>query len=224
MRTFEATIHLRSFIAEPYWPELFERIDIEKKSGMNLKRLSQLRRQALEEELKARGLTLPEYERLCELGSRPWHLDAEGRIVHPADKVASFVSHTTQRMTSGSRPCDPDVVRVAIVPSAWRTGVDPAHARVWERFAVRHDSGRGNKKLTEMRMARRSHYIGAEPPFELEPAGDKIVFTARFELDDSMVRPDNVAEMLRHGGEKIGIGACRKMGWGRFELLDWIEV
>jgi hypothetical protein len=224
VRTFQATIHLKSFIAEPFWPELYERVDIEKKSGMNLKRVDQLRRQALEEELKLRGLTLAEYDRLCELGARQWQLDDDGFIVHPADKVASFLSHATQRMTSSARPCNPEIVRVAIVPSAWHTGVDPARARVWERYVPRHDSGRGNKKLTEMRMIRRSEYIGAEPPLGLEPAGDKIVFSARFRLDDAMVRPDRVAELLRRGGENIGIGACRKMGWGRFEVLDWTEV
>jgi hypothetical protein len=37
-----------------------------------------------------------------------------------------------------------------------------------------------------------------------------------------MVRPDVLQKALEWGGRTIGIGASRKMGWGRFSLVGFL--
>ena len=46
------------YIAEPYWPEMYEYINITKESGMNRARSAANRRKALEEHLRANGSLL----------------------------------------------------------------------------------------------------------------------------------------------------------------------
>lgn len=42
--------------------------------------------------------------------------------------------------------------------------------------------------------------------------------TGTIEVDADMVEPKAVVELLRFAGRAVGIGASRKMGWGRFKI------
>jgi hypothetical protein len=64
MLTFDLEIELRSYIADPYWPERERLVNIQKESGMSRARSAANRRKALEEYLRSEGMTLKDYDEL----------------------------------------------------------------------------------------------------------------------------------------------------------------
>jgi hypothetical protein len=213
----QLTINLRSYIADPYWPERERLINIQKESGMNRARSSANRRKALEEHLRANDMTLADYERLEVLASRPFHTDDDGRIVIPSRQVTAMIVATCDEARAAFRPCPPEQVRYAIRASSWTTDVTPDDALVWERYAM-VTAGTG-ARLSNQRALRRNAYIGAEPPDETLAATKPVTARGTVEVDPEMVKPDVLLNALTWAGQRIGIGACRKMGWGRFEVL-----
>ncbi|HXH06782.1 MAG TPA: hypothetical protein VNI83_09340, partial [Vicinamibacterales bacterium] len=71
-------VEIDSYIADPYWPEVEQVINIQKQSGMNRARSSANARKALEEYLRSAGLTLADYDRLVERSQRPFYTDGAG--------------------------------------------------------------------------------------------------------------------------------------------------
>jgi hypothetical protein len=212
-------VNLKSFIAHPYWPEMERLINIQKESGMNRARSSANRRAALEQHLRTVGMTLADYEELERLAQRPFHVDDDGKIVIPKRNVDAMLVAACNTIRAAGRPCPPDQVRTALRASAWSTNIGPASARTWERFAV-VSAGTG-AKLSNQRGFRSNQYVGAEPP-EGEPT-DKVVATGSFDPNPDMVKPDVLRTLLEYAGEWVGIGASRKMGFGRFSLMSWTE-
>jgi hypothetical protein len=94
-------------------------------------------------------------------------------------------------------------------------------ASLWERFAV-VSSGTG-AKLSNQRGLRRSLFIGAEPPDDCLPTGP-VNAHGTIGINETMVRPEVLAKALDYAGESVGIGASRKMGWGRFVVRKFEEV
>ncbi len=214
---FHLTVHLKSYIGHPYWPEMDRLVNITKESGMSRARSSANRRKALEEHLRTIEMTLAEYEELERLANRPFHVDGQDHIVIPKSNVEAMMVATCDTIRAAGRPCAPDQVRSLLRLSAWTTDASPADALIWERYAV-VSSGTG-AKLSNQRGLRRNSYIGAEPPTG-EPTG-KVIATGTVEVNPDMVKPDVLLRALSYAGEWVGIGASRKMGWGRFEVLTW---
>ena len=102
----------------------------------------------------------------------------------------------------------PDQVRSRFICSPWSTGKTAADG-VWERFAT-VSAGTG-AKLSNQRGLRKSQYIAN--------------FTAEgtIEFDKEFVEPKTLKNAIEWGGKFVGIGASRKMGWGRFELVNFEE-
>lgn len=188
---------------------------------MSRARSSANKRKALEEHLKMEGLTLADYEALEAEAARPFHLDDTGRVLIPKTNVEAMLVATCDTIRSAGRPCPPDQVRTVLRSTAWHTNIDASAAQMWERYAV-VSSGTG-MKLSNQRGLRRNLYVGAEPPTDVPPT-EKVVATGRITLNPEMVKPDVLRRALEYAGEWVGIGASRKMGWGRFELLSWDEV
>ena len=197
------------YIAHPYWPEMNHIIEIQKKSGMNRAKSDANRRKALEEYLKNNAMTLADYEQIEKLAQRPFHTDPVGNIVIPSEKVSAFLVNTTDELRSASRPCEPDQIRTRIRVSFWATGKNTPDG-IWERFAV-VESG-GGLKLSNQRGLRRSFYI------------QNFTATGTIEINPEFVKPDVLERAIKWGGENIGIGAARKMGWGRFTLEKFEEA
>lgn len=209
MLTFDITIYFpRGYIAHPYWPEMAKLIDIQKQSGMNRAKSSANRRKALEEYLRQNSMTLGDYERLEKLSSRPFYTDGNGLIIIPELHVISFLTATCDEARAASRPCQPEQVRSRFIVTDWTTGKSEPDG-VWERFAT--VSGGTGQKLSNQRGLRSNPYIG---PFE---ASGSITF------DQEFVEPKVLKQALEFGGMFVGIGASRKMGWGRFELRRFEE-
>jgi hypothetical protein len=218
METYAHTVHFekgtphtpKGYVGDPYWPELNDVIDIQKKSGMNRARSTPNRRKALEEYLVTIGKTLDQYRELEKIAAMPFYRDPESNeIVIPEHCVMSFLSSTCNQTRSNSRPCEPEQVRSRFVVSPWKTGKMEADGE-WKRFVV-VSSGPGGK-LSNQRSLRVNDYI---TDFDA---------TGTISFDPDFVDPETLHRALDFGGRFIGIGASRKMGMGRFELRRFERV
>lgn len=206
MPTFAATLRIEKFIDEPYWPEMAHLIDIQKESGLNRARSAANRRKALEGYLKEIGMSLDDYTALEAAARRPFHVADDGTIFIPAEKFAAFLVAATDQARAAQRPCAVEQVRTLIRVSDLATAKTGADG-VWERFSV--VSGGAGNKLSNQRGLRRSHYI-----VDFDATGTVAV-------DSEYVRPEVLRNLIVWGGRYVGIGASRKMGWGRFALAEW---
>lgn len=62
------------------------------------------------------------------------------------------------------------------------------------------------------------------PPDDTLTGTGEVLATATFEIDPDLVKPDTLRNMLTWAGAWVGIGASRKMGWGRFSVASWDVV
>lgn len=205
------TLHLDSYIGHPYWPEMARLVDITKHSGMQRARTTANARKALEEYLRANDMTLAEYDELKRLAERPFYTanGAGSAIIVPELHVTSMIVQTCDTIRAAGRPVPPEQVRTAIKASEWITDKSASDG-VWERFAV-VSSGTG-AKLSNQRGFRSNAYI------------KDATATGTFQIAADMVRPEVLRSALEWAGERIGVGASRKMGWGRFQITEWREM
>jgi hypothetical protein len=212
-------INLHSYIGHPYWNEMEQLINITKESGMNRARSSANRRKALEEHLRRIEMSLEQYEQLEKNANRPFHLDEAGHIFIPKKNVDAMLVATCSTIRSAGRPCPPDMVRTVLRASSWRTNHSGTETLKWDRFAV-VSSGTG-AKLSNQRGFRSNAYVGNLPPDPDLPVTSKVTAIGTMDPNPDMVKPDVLRDALIYAGEWVGIGASRKMGWGRFELARW---
>jgi len=211
-------IDVHSYIAHPYWPERERVINITKESGLNRARSAQNRRKALEEYLRGEGMTLADYDALVEAADRQFYVDDAGCVVIPKRHVDGMLVATCDKIRSAGKPCPPDMVRTVLRASGWQTTLTPDDAGWWTRYAV-VSAGTG-ARLSNQRALRRNAYLGAEPPSEVD-ARKPIEATGTLDINPEMVRPEVLRKALDWAGEWIGIGASRKMGWGRFTVTSF---
>lgn len=207
--TYDLTVKFRpdrGYIAHPYWPEQLQRINILKESGANRARSAANRRKALEEYLQSNNMTLLQFEELERLAERPFYTNEDGMIVIPINHVEGFLVATCDTMRAAQRPCPPDQVRSRMTATCWETEKDKADG-TWIRF-VTATGGAGNK-LSNQRMERKNEYIS------------DFTATGTISFDDSYVKPSVLQNAIQWGGANVGIGASRKMGYGRFDLVSW---
>jgi hypothetical protein len=200
---WKIAVHLDKYIAAPYWPEREKLINITKESGMSRARTAESRRKALDGYLAEHGMTRDGYEELERQASRPFYTGSDGLIIVPELHVMSMIVATCDMIGSRARPCAPELARTLIRVSPWATGKAQADG-TWERFAV-VSAGTG-QKLSNQRALRADAYIADADA------------TGTIETDDAAIRPDVLWKALAWAGTSVGIGASRKMGWGRFIL------
>jgi hypothetical protein len=210
MLQFNIKVHFPHwYIGNPYWIEMYKMIEISKNSGMNRSRATQNKRKAIEEHLKLVGMTLADYGKLEELSKRQFHVDDAGQIIIPEDRVLSFIVSTCATARSAQRPCDPEQVRSRFKVTPWSTGKTKQDG-IWSRFAT-VTAGTG-AKLSNQRGLRENAYIG------------DFNATGSIWFDPQFVRPDVMENAMKWGGQNVGVGASRKMGMGRFDLLEFKQV
>lgn len=213
---YDLEVQLHSYIAHPYWPERERLINIIKESGMSRARSTANRNKALEEYLKAKNMSVAQYQALERAADRQFYT-AGDYIIVPQLHVVSMLVHACSEIRAAGRPVPPDQIRSRIRAGDWmtdRTGPDGT----WERFTV-VTSGTG-ARLSNQRALRSNQYIG-QIPGGIEDNGVKA--TGVITLNPDMVKPQTLADLLSWAGENIGIGASRKMGWGRFSLVSFAE-
>lgn len=189
------------YIAEPYWPEMYKIIEIQKQSGMMRARSEANRRRALEEHLRGVGMTYGDYLQLEKDSKRPFYTNSTHEIIIPADRLLSCLVNACDVAPAKIRVPN---VRSCLHPTDFHTG-KLAPDGTWERFAVVTGA---QGKLSNQRGFRASQYIRE--------------FDARGTIDFStnLVSPEAVLALLTFAGREVGIGASRKMGWGRFAVIE----
>jgi hypothetical protein len=204
MLTLDLTLaFVTPYVGHPYWPEMYEVIEITKKSGLNRAKSDANRRKALEEYLRANGMTLADFEQLDELSRRPFHTALDGEIIIPADRILSFLVAANSEARAAQRASPPEQVRARIAATDFRTGKYQPDG-VWKRFAtVNLGSG---ARASNQRGLRENAYI---EDFEA---------TGALRFDEQTVDPKALIRLIEWAGEFVGIGASRKMGKGRFRL------
>jgi len=190
------------YIASPYWPEMYRIIEISKLSGINRIRSEKKQREALEEHLRGIGMSLADYEKLKLDSQRPFHTNGDGGIVIPGDKILSCLVSASDEAPSKLRI---ESIRTVMTASDFHTGKNKPDGS-WERFAV-VKTGSG-KTLSNQRGFRTNQYI------------KNFTATGSITHDDKMVKPEAIVDLLKFAGRAKGIGASRKMGWGRFEVIQ----
>lgn len=206
MKTLNIAAHFeRGYIAHPYWPAMAKLIDIQKKSGLNRAKSDKNRREALEQFLRSQGMTLGDYTKLEAQAAEPFYRvdGAASEIIIPVNQIQAFLVASNSEARARTRCCEPDQVRSRFVVSPWQTGKTDADG-VWERFAT-VTAGTG-AKLSNQRGFRSNAYI------------QRFIARGTIAFAEDFVSPDAVRALIIWGGENIGIGACRKMGWGRFTI------
>ena len=206
----------KGYIADPYWPELEELINIQKGSGMNRARSEEKREAALQTYLKRIGMSPEDYADLEALAYRPWyrkHLsdDPADEILITSHQFYGCLIEAAKSCPASIRPCDPDNLRHCLTIGDMPTGKFAADG-IFKRL-VQPKSGTG-QPLSNQRALRQNPFIS-----DFEAQG-----SLRFFEDDMREGGRYVEDFLAYAGQRVGVGASRKMGWGRFEVRSFEEV
>lgn len=195
----------KGYIAHPYWPAREKLITIQKESGINRARSQEKRDKTLGAYLEAKGLTLDYYRALERDAGRPFYTTEDGEIVVPAHQLHGLVGQAAALAPSSVRLAKAEQIRTLLSFEDLRTG-RYKHDGTWERFVpVKNGTG---QILSNQRSLRVDDYLSS--------------FTATGVL--ALVNEELLAKaklFLAWAGHEIGVGAARKMGWGRFELARW---
>lgn len=200
----------KGYIADPYMPEREQLINLQKGSGMNRAKSEEKRAQALRDYLQRQGLSMEDYKRLEVAAQQPWYRKG-GEIIVPSHQMYGCMIESARGATATLRPCDPDNLRHVIVVSDFTTGKtveDGVFARL-----VMPKSGTG-QPLSNQRALRSNPYI------EDFHASGTLTFFPNDLRDSGAVLEDFVA----WAGQRIGVGASRKMGYGRFDIEAWEQA
>ena len=208
------TLHLpKGYIGHPYWPERERVITIQKESGVNRARSLDKRDKTLRAYLDSKGITLDDYRALEARAAREFYVGADvddssalpDEIVLPAHHLHGLMAQAADVAPSSIRLAKPEQIRNLLAWSSLRTCKTKPDG-TWERF-VTVKGGMGNK-LSNQRGLRVNQYIAD--------------VTATGTL--TLVNPEHekkVRQFIAWAGEEIGLGASRKLGWGRFVVTSW---
>lgn len=205
--TYKAALSMLRYVADPYWPEQEQVITIRKRSGMDNSRAGEEKRQEkLSTYLRKIGMTAGEFAELEKKAGQAWYRinrnDEKSPIILPSRQLTGMLVHAATSAPAGSR-INPDNLRSLIKVSDFVTNKTKADGK-FSRFVVPKD-GKGNP-ISNQRRFMEDEYI---QDFRAE---------GTVEFGDSL-KPDNVKTLLEHAIMTVGVGACRKMDYGRGEVV-----
>lgn len=199
--------HFDSFVGDPFWPQVGEVIDIKKDSGVDRVRSTAKREQTLKDYLRSHGQTLESFAVLQQMADRPFHTSPDGRILVPHQMLLGAFLEAAGLATGPLRICRPEAIRSHLLSSDWQTQKTVADAVPWIRYVpVKSASGR----LLSNQRSRRENLVLHD--FDAEG-------TLHFRGDASQVQ--RLRDFMRFLGEEVGVGASRKMGHGKFTVVDF---
>lgn len=209
----DLTLHFgKGYIGHPYWPEREKLINVQKQSGINRARSEDKRQKTLRAWLDAHEMTLDDYRQLETRAARPFYTGMDvglskhaDEIVIPAHHLYGMCAQAADLAPSAVRLASPEQIRTVMDVGDFRTGKTKADG-VWERFAV-VKSGSG-QALSNQRGLRSDHFISdVTARGSIRLVNDELEKKAR--------------DFWTWAGREIGVGASRKLGWGRFEVMEW---
>jgi len=212
----------KGYIAHPYWPELERLINVQKESGTRRARSEEKRVKALRDYLAAHDMSMEDYEALQKLAERQFytygtapddfHLlhrvaghaanDAD-EITIPSHQLYGCLAQAADLASSAIRIARKEQIRTVVHVSNISTGKTRSDG-TWERF-VQVKSGTG-QTLSNQRALRSNQYLG---PF---------VGHGHVAFSEDIVAYRKMTDFIEFAGREIGVGASRKLGWGRFTV------
>lgn len=204
----------KGYIAHPYWPQRERVINIQKVSGMNRAKSEAKRADALNAHLRTLDMTREQYDQLMAQADRQFytvgdvgHADPSHQleeIIIPAHQLYGCLAQAADQCPSRMRIAQLDQIRSVITLSAFYTGKQTKDG-TWERFAA-VTAGTG-QKLSNQRALRINDFITK--------------FTAEGQIHYTGEDEEKLHGFLEWAGLEVGVGASRKMDWGRFTIDDW---
>ena len=196
-RELKCELLMEKYIAHPYWQAREEVIRIQRDSGMNRQKSDEKRAAALKAQLNKVGLTLEQYGELEKRAAWQWYRaggNDDGVIVIPRHQLAGCLVEAVGRAPKNLRGrFDKDSFRHLVQMSDFVTDKTAADG-VFDRYV--------KLEKTTMRNRQRNEFIEE--------------FTATGTLSiPSDVKVEDVRRLLDFAIEDIGVGASRKMGYGR---------
>lgn len=199
-------LRMTNYIAHPFWPARNRVIEIEKKSGCNRQKSDDKRLAAIKAECSKQGYTYEQYLEFCEQAKDQWYR-RDGKIIIPRHQLAGAIVQTIAGSPKALRGSfDKDNFRALIQLGDFITNRSEASG-IFGRFVKLEGSNQ--------RSWQENEYIGAYLD-QGEP------FTAEGVISiGEPKQEETVRALLRAAVETIGIGAARKMGFGRGEVRRW---
>jgi hypothetical protein len=204
-KTLTATIEFERYIAHPYWPERELLIRINKDSGMNRLRSDAKRATALKQEVEKHDMTMDDYAKLETAAARQFYRVSEpdGEIIVPRHQLAGSLVHTIKFAPKNLRgKYNDDSFRALVQISDFLTGKTVKDG-TYSRYV--------KLETSNMRSLQSNDYI------------ERFTATGTFcvHMEDKVA---DLKRLLSYAVEETGIGACRKMGYGRGVLTSFEEV
>lgn len=190
-------LKIESYIASPYWPETSKLIDIAK--GIHPKLGDAKKKEALQATLQKLGISKEEYQALQERSQQKWYKDTSGKIYIPRHQIAGMLVQTVKRAPKPIRgKFDEDSFRSLVCITDFATSKTDKD-ELFERY-VKHDA-------TNQRRFQSDEVIK-----DFEATG---TVTLRDEVDQ-----DDFVRLLTYAVQVVGVGSCRKMGYGRGDVIS----
>jgi len=202
------TFNGSGYIGLPYWPERNLEINIAKEVHPKLGPAK--KEAALQAACEKHGITLEQYQRTCELANRPFYTvdgTRNGEIVIPQRVIQSFLNHASMSAPKAIPKIAEKgltFIGVKIADGFLRTGKTEKNAKKFERFVKMAESNQ--------RSFASDFYIDD--------------FTARgvFQVDEEVIKVEDLRKLMEYGGRWYGIGSARPQGFGRFQVTGWDMV
>jgi hypothetical protein len=189
------------YIGLPFWPERNELINIQKEVHPKLQGAK--REAAINAALDKRGFNQSDYARLQTLAARPFHT-VNGQIAIPARSFISFINHASMEAPKAiPKIQNKGLTFIAVkVRNGYLIGdKTDEDAKVFGRFVA-------NKESNQRRWDE-SKYV------------DQITFSGSLQVDEEIIKPENLKKLIEWGGKMVGIGSSRPQGFGRFRVVEW---
>lgn len=206
MKTIQVELLITNYIAHPFWPARNAVIEVEKKSGVNRQKSDEKRVAALKAECSKQGISYERYLELKNEAAEQWYRKSDRTIYIPRHQIAGGIVQAIGGAPKALRgQFDRDNFRALVQIGDFLT-TKTTHDGVFARFVKLEGSNQRSFQSNEYI----GEYLDAGEPFE---AIGTIAVEAKAE--------ETVHSLLSATVEMIGIGAARKMGFGRGQVSKW---
>ena len=201
-----------NYIAHPFWPETNACIEIEKKSGANRQKSEDKRRAAIQAECEKQGVTYERYLEMKKLSKRQFYQREGGRIYIPRHQMSGALVQTIGGAPKALRgEFTKDNFRSMVQIGDFETELTEKSG-VFSRFVKLESSNQ--------RSFQENEFIG-----EYLDSGEPFTATGSINIpkaDDKTLQV--VKSLFSVAVRDVGVGAARKMGFGRGEIIAWEAV
>jgi len=207
MKPITVKLLMNNYIAHPFWPARNKCIEIEKKSGVNRQKSDEKRVAALKAECSRQGCTYEQYLEFRLQAAEQWYRGADGTIYLPRHQLAGAIVQTISSAPKALRgQFDRDNFRALIQLGDFSTDRKKPDG-MFSRFVKLEGSNQ--------RSFQENEYIGM-----YLDVGEPFEATGTIAVADAK-QGDTVKALFAAAVETIGVGAARKMGFGRGTIVDW---